>query len=484
MSFGPFRRSIWQSSRTTLDAIPPRLVNMGHIERRISRMEHPDLPDLSPYMTSSNKANNRQSGSSRTSWRPSWMTRSSTSSHSQISSLATSRSDSLSTRIPDANVQNIYHLPAIAIHAKSDECCAEFDAPAFSAPSAMRYEFEDETFEFPLPLAKSPQVQPELPAECRLTRVMQAPSDVRSNNASSRMTTRSKASRFSSEAQSCASGSSSRPTTSMSFSQRTFGTRNPHEAEIEMVSKEQYGYWNASFVARINAAAAVCGGILLTAKFPHDSAAGVNILSRDFCDATAAGFSIELYNTATPDELMHVVRGHGLGSIALMLKASLDATKATGVPVKVALAIFKKMKDTPEKARHTLWPDILKQLKKMPQDRLVLLMFLTRIARRLRHRNISIDGHEPSRHLLEGLFPSNSAISEDASAGQRLSRLLVQHYDEIPADFPVALEAVNYRFPCGKRVNMLALMADKKRDKTGPGGIQEIATTEPRPFRW
>ena len=457
---------------------------MGHIEKRISRMEHPDLPDLSTYRTSSSKADNRQSGSSRASWRPSWMTRSSTSSQSQRSSLATSRSDSISARIPPANVQNVYHLPAIATDAKRDESCAELDGSASPCSPAMRYEFEDETFDFPLPLAAPRQQEPEQAAEPSPARVTEAPCDTRSNNTSSRMTTRSRGSRFSSEAQSCISGSSSRPTTSMSFSQRTFGTRNVHETEIEMVSKEQYGYWGASFVARINAAAAVCGGILLTAKFPHDTATGVNIQSRNFCDATAAGFAIDLYDTATPDELMHVVRGHGLGSIALLLKASLDATKAPGIPVKVAMAIFKKMKGTPDKARHTLWPNILKQLKKMPQDRMVLLMFLTCIARRLQLRNITIDGHEPSRHLLEGLYPSTLAISEDPLAGQRLSRLLVQHFDEIPADFPVALEAVNYRFPCGKRVNMLGLMVEKKKDKTGPGGIQEIASTEHRPFQW
>lgn len=450
-----------------------------HLERRISQMHHPDLPDLSPHPTISSK----HSVLSRSSWRPSWFTRSSTSSQSQRSSLATLQSDGSSTRTADADEHTVYQLPIVT--SKDKQILATLDEPAPPIIPTMKYEFEDETFDFPVPIAAAHRhSQSEAIAEVGPASRLDALSPgSRSNDTSSRMTIRSKASKVSSGGESWAA--SSKPTSANSLGH--FDARNLHEvaiAEIEMVSKEKYGYWNASFLARINAAAAVCGAVLLAVKLPHGPPEGINILSGGFCEATAAAFSSELCQTGTPNELMHVVRRHGLGSLALILKTSLDGPKTPGVPLTVAMAISKKMRDITDRSR--LWSQVLKLLKKIPQDSLVLLIFLTSIARRLEQGGMTIDGYEPSRHLLKGLWPCALASSEDPLAGQRISRLLVQHCDDFPAAFPVVLQAVNYRFASGKRYNVLALMAENKRLKTGTRGVHEIAMAEHshRPFQW
>lgn len=64
------------------------------------------------------------------------------------------------------------------------------------------------------------------------------------------------------------------------------------------------------------------------------------------------------------------------------------------------------------------------------------------------------------------------------------------HFDAMPADLPVLLEGVNYRFVAGKKVNFLRLVADggvqsrsqgdRQRQRQsqklnlGPKGIREI----------
>lgn len=449
---------------------------MVAIERRISRMSHPDLPfDAAAFKN--------DSSSPRTSWRPSWLTKSSTSSrHSHNSSLSTARSTSVSTRRTTADMHNVYQLPNSPL--EQTKAMDQPERPVSPSPSDMRFEYMDATFDFPLPAA----IQNHPPTDSVLGDDVERQERIPSRAANHRTTastcnssvSRSDTASSIAAPSSLASESLTRPMTSISINRKARDVKSDQETEIEMVSKEQFGYWNASFVTRIPATAALCGTVLLTAKMPHRQAA--ESVTSSQCSAghaaiAAAEFAGELYSATSPDEIVRNIRRRGLGSAALMLKASLDAAQVPGIPLKNAMAMFKKAKQSVEEDHHKLWSHALKQLKKMSQDRLVLVMFLVCVARKLQRRNMTIDGQEPSLYLLKGLWPSSLAINDDPWVIQNLSRLLVSHFDEFPADFPTKLEAVNYRFASGKRYNMLGLMADKK-NHTGPGGVKEIAATD------
>ncbi|KAI5369255.1 hypothetical protein Slin15195_G001310 [Septoria linicola] len=381
-------------------------------------------------------------------------------------------------------MQNVYQLPNTPL--EETKAMDQQERSTSPTPSDMRFEYMDATFDFPLPAAiqnhpptdsvlgdnvGSEERTPWRAANHRTTASTCNSSVSRSDTASSIVAPSS-----------LASTALTRPTTSMSMIRKARDVKSDQETEIEMVSKEQFGYWNASFVTRIPATAALCGTVLLTAKMPHRQAAE-SVTSSQYsaghAATAAAEFAAELYSATSPDEIVRSVRRRGLGSAALMLKASLDTAQVPGIPLKNAMAMFKKAKQSEEKDHHKLWAHVLKQLKKMPQDRLVLVMFLVCVARKLQRRNVTIGGQEPSLYLLQVLWPSSLAVNHDPLVAQNLSRLLVSHFDEFPADFPTKLEAINYRFASGKRYNMLGLMADKK-DQTGPGGVKEIAATEHR----
>ncbi|CAK1355078.1 unnamed protein product [Cercospora beticola] len=423
---------------------------MGSTELRIDRRPHPDLP------WDTDNIFKHKYASSRSSWRPSWLARSSTSSKSQRSSSCTSRSDSISTR--PASATNVYRLPD-ASHGRPKE--TEL-IPSDKSPTVpeMRYEFMDETFDFPLPTAKT---CPEPNA------VVDDASEHSSIVPSTAKSTKQRSSECDSLARhplpsthdarsqtSIGRGSiASRASTSTSG-----GTRASTDgAEIEMASEEHFGYWNASFAVRIPVNAALCGGFLLRVKISQRQTPAHAISSRDIClDTEVMQLSAVLARATSPAQLVRQLQTLKLASAIVVLKTSLEAAQTPGIPLKVAEKLQRRNMETTKKDR-PLWPDMVKQLKKVPQDRLVLLMFLVSIARRLQRAGVTIDGNEPAVYLLQSMWPPSWVVSD-------LSRMLVEHFDDIPGEFPTRLTAINYRLAAGKRHNMLTAMEHQERAAT------------------
>ncbi|PPJ59604.1 hypothetical protein CBER1_01199 [Cercospora berteroae] len=423
---------------------------MGTTEMRIDRRPHPDLP------WDTDNIFKHKYASSRSSWRPSWVARSSTSSKSQRSSSSTSRSDSISTR--PASATNVYRLPDVSHGEPKDSNLV----PSNKSPTVpeMRYEFKDETFDFPLPTAKScpepnavvddasehssnvrstAKSNEQRPSECDSLARHALPSghDAQSQTSIGRGSIASRAS----------------TNTSRGFRASTDG------AEIEMASEEHFGYWNASFAVRIPVEAALCGGFLLRVKISQRQTPAHAIASCDICpDTEVIQLSAVLARAASPAQVVRQLQSMKLACALVVLKTSLEAAQTPGIPLKVAEKL-QRMGTEKTKRNRPLWPDMVKQLKKVPQDRLVLLMFLASIARRLQRAGVTIDGYEPAVYLLQSMWPSSWVVSD-------LSRLLVAHFEDFPGEFPTRLTAINYRLATGKRHNMLTAMEHQERVAT------------------
>ncbi|KAM3419324.1 hypothetical protein BST61_g5258 [Cercospora zeina] len=377
--------------------------NMSTTKMRVDRRPHPDLP-WDPDTVYKHKY-----ASSRSSWRPSWMTRSSTSSNSRSSSASTSRSDSVASR--PASATNVYQLP----NAYDGQAKEPDGAPTGESPIVpeMRIEFMDETFDFPLPVAKTfpgPRRTSSMGWSAKSTEPDLSECDSRGRHIppSSHTGSHSSAGRGS---------IASRTPTDTSRGPVASAKR----AEIEMASEEHFGYWNASFAVRIPPAAALCGSFLLCVRLWQHDVAGHGIS----LDAEVAKISDALAKASRPAQLLGQLQSLSTASAIVMLKTSLEAAQTPGIPLKVAEKLLKMKTETAKKGRR-LWPAIVKQLKKMPQDRLVLLMFLVSIARRLKRAGVTIDGNEPAGFLLQNIWPMGVVVPD-------LSRLLVDHFDEIPA---------------------------------------------------
>ncbi|KXT00731.1 hypothetical protein AC578_8222 [Pseudocercospora eumusae] len=265
-------------------------------------------------------------------------------------------------------------------------------------------------------------------------------------------------------------------------------------AEIEMASREQYGYWRASLTARIPPAAAVCGCSILTSRLSSRQAKNIDTTSRGDVVEDAYLLCQTLDESSTPEEALQTLHAQSasIDVLVIALQASIEAAQLSTVPVKIAASMYEKTfeaKSKPKK-REALFPSLIKLLRKIPQDTLVVLMFLLTIAQRLQAKGITIDDREPALFLLRSLLPTSLALSPDHFAGDSVSRLLAIHFDEIPGDMPLVLESVNHRFAAGKKVNLLSLIsgqsgkAQRQSQKPGPGGVREIEGAEDKEIQW
>ncbi|KAF7194014.1 hypothetical protein HII31_04696 [Pseudocercospora fuligena] len=265
-------------------------------------------------------------------------------------------------------------------------------------------------------------------------------------------------------------------------------------AEIEMASREQYGYWRASLTARIPPAAAVCGCSILTSRLSSRQAKNIDTTTRGDVVEDAYLLCQTLDESSTPEEALQTLQAQSasIDVLVIALQASIEAAQLSTVPVKVAASMYEKISEAKSKPkkREALFPSIIKLLRKIPQDTLVVLMFLLSIAQRLQAKGITVDDREPALFLLRSLFPSSLALSPDQSAGDSVSRLLAIHFDEIPGDMPLVLEGVNHRFAAGKKVNLLSLIsgqsgkAQRQSQKPGPRGVREIEGAEDKEIQW
>lgn len=413
----------------------------------------------------------------------------------------TSRSASGSTKREVSEYENVYQLPAIA--AQGSEKVEQQEEAEQPAMPEMRFDYLEETFDFPLPDAILPptQVCQREPTLDPCKQLGQPASGLDRSRGTSYSTSagseRPPPSRTS-QTSSGKSGAPSRAATTMSIGRKTTSSQSStgshwrerdENAEIEMASREQYGYWRASFTGRIPPSAAICGAWLLAAKLPSRHPKSVDITCDDESLDIAADFCLELEQLSSPEQTVQFLQTQNLEGIIKALKASFDGLQRPKIPDKIAVQMFRKIAEAKEQPRkkENLWSQISKLLSKIPQDILVLLMFRLSISKRLQSRNISIDGQDPAISLLRNMFPTSLALSQDQTAGESVSKLLITHFDEIPGDMPLVLEAVNCSFGRGRKCNILDLMgrgARRKMDVEGPGGVREIDGVGERVIEW
>lgn len=152
------------------------------------------------------------------------------------------------------------------------------------------------------------------------------------------------------------------------------------------------------------------------------------------------------------------------------LKASISSSQVPvvpAVPAKIAFAIYHRIAEAKSDPKKTpkVWPHVAKALKKIPQQTIVPLMFLVAIGRKLRSRGLMVGNRSAAAYLMEFLWPqmgSRSLFALDTEAGDAVTKLLLDNYDDIPDELPVMLQTVNYRFESGSKCNLLALLTTKK----------------------
>ena len=171
------------------------------------------------------------------------------SSHYHRSSLSTSRSASISTRAATPDMQNVYQIPLTVLEPRGESIC--LTNGKHMSVSIMRIEFMDEIYDFPLP-ATSPRQSRVLNGPVRPVVKIQT-QDFASSSRRHRSDSKIKEPTSATTKSSHTSGRSKRSIASSDISRGSHASKQALHAEVEMVSKEQVGYWNASYVARIPA---------------------------------------------------------------------------------------------------------------------------------------------------------------------------------------------------------------------------------------
>lgn len=175
---------------------------------------------------------------------------------------------------------------------------------------------------------------------------------------------------------------------------------------------------------------------------------------------------------------MQAIFSHDFADAVFALKAGLLEANIPLVPAKIAFQMYKDMAEANEdrRKRGKLWEKISKPLKKLPQETIIPMMFLVSIGRRLKAKRVTVDGIAAGVFLMQSLWPqlgSNALFALNSSAGDAVSTLLIEHYEDFPDELPQILQAVNYRFDSGSRCNLMGLMTTKKgsgRGHAGSGG--------------
>jgi hypothetical protein len=172
--------------------------------------------------------------------------------------------------------------------------------------------------------------------------------------------------------------------------------------------------------------------------------------------------------------LLKSLFAHDFRDVIFALKHSLRQGAIALVPATLAFQMYQDLTEATEnpKKRAKLWEKVAKLLKKLPQETIVLLMFLVGIGRKLKSRRITVDSLPAGVFLMQCLWPqigSKSLFALDTSAGDAVSALLLEKYDEIPDELPSILQSVNYRFESGSRCNLMGLLMSKKSGERSQG---------------
>lgn len=236
-------------------------------------------------------------------------------------------------------------------------------------------------------------------------------------------------------------------------------------AEIEMTARKYQGYWRASFTADMPAAAAMCGCLLQVAG--SSSGPATRLTESAETAERAATLCETLEQSQSPAKVIMTLYSYDFGTLLFALKRSLVNSQIPVVPAKTAFAMYQKIADAKgdPKKQSKVWQHVAKVLKKVPQETIVPLMFLTGIGRKLRARGLMVGNRSAAFYLMEDLWPqvgSRSLFALDTEAGDAASKLLLDNYDDIPDELPLILQAANYRFDSGSRCNLLALLTTKR----------------------
>jgi len=174
-----------------------------------------------------------------------------------------------------------------------------------------------------------------------------------------------------------------------------------------------------------------------------------------------------LASATSPATLMQALFSHNFEDAVFALKAGLEQASIPLVPAKIAFQMYKDVAEAREdrRKRGKLWEKVSKPLKKLPEETIIPMMFLIGIGRRLKARHVTVDGMPVGVFLMQCLWPeigTDALFALDSSAGDAVSELLVDHYEDFPDELPQILHAVNYRFESGSRCNLMGLMTTKK----------------------
>jgi len=170
---------------------------------------------------------------------------------------------------------------------------------------------------------------------------------------------------------------------------------------------------------------------------------------------------------------MYALHAHTLETTLFALKTSLASSELAVVSAKTASGLYQKIAEAEgdAKKRQKAWQHLARALKKMPQETLVPLIFLVVVGRRLTSRGVTVGKRSAAVYLMRSLWPPSSSRSPsglDSDAGDAVSQLLLDHFDDLPDELPVILQALNYRFESGSRCNLLSLFSTKK-PRSSPG---------------
>lgn len=229
-----------------------------------------------------------------------------------------------------------------------------------------------------------------------------------------------------------------------------------------MSSGKYQGYWRANFATSIPAAAAISAVTILATAIPTGGERALTVTPE--LTERAAIIRDSLDTVTSAQDAMQVLQTADLAALVFTMRCSLDEGKGAEVPSKTALQMYQKIEEMggmPHKAAKA-WQAIAKLLKKFPEQTLVYLLFLVHIGRRLQGRKITIDQKPAVVFLLQKFWPDVGPKTDHKTAGAAISAMLLDHFEEIPEELPVGLEAVRYEFKSGGRGDLLSLISSNR----------------------
>ena len=208
---------------------------------------------------------------------------------------------------------------------------------------------------------------------------------------------------------------------------------------------------------------------------PLGTSSSPQLVRNDESATDALSLQEALVAATSPATLMHALFSHDFEDAVFALKAGLEQASIPLVPAKIAFQMYKDVAEANEdrKKLTKLWEKLSKPLKKLSQETIIPMMFLVNIGRRLKARHVTVDGIPAGVFLMQCLWPeigTKALFALERSAGDAVSELLIEHYDEFPDELPQILQAVNYRFESGSRCNLMGLMTTKKSGGNGRSG--------------